>query len=121
MTSRNRKNIVPAENKAEVKETVAVKETVVPEVKTEEKKTVAAPKKTAKTTTTKATTKKSAVIENIFIQQNDGEVTTTALVEKAKADSGVKSPEKIDIYVRPEINMVYYVINGDKFGSFELC
>ena len=46
---------------------------------------------------------------------------TAVLVEKAKADSGVKAPKTVDIYVRPEINMVYYVIDGETFGNFELC
>lgn len=98
-----------------------VKETTAP---AEEKK--AATKRTAaKTTATKSAAKpaakKAAVVENIFIQQNGSEVTATDLVEKAKADAGIKAPKKVDIYVRPEINMVYYVINGEKFGSFELC
>lgn len=113
-----------------VKETAAAapveeKKTAAP---VEEKK-AAAPKKTAaskpaaKTTAAKAASKKTVTetVENVFIQQNGAEVTAAVLIEKAKADAGIESPKKVDVYVRPEINMVYYVIDGEKFGSFELC
>lgn len=103
----------------------AVKETaVVEEVKAETPAKKVPAKKTAakKTTTTKKTAaKKAAVVENVVIQQNGSEVTAAELVAKAKADAGVEAPAKIDVYVRPEINMVYYVIDGEKFGNFELC
>lgn len=102
-----------------------VKETAAP---VEEKKPVAAkktaaPKTAAKTTASKAAAKKTVAetVENVFIQQNGAEVTAAVLIEKAKADAGIESPKKVDVYVRPEINMVYYVIDGEKFGSFELC
>ena len=87
--------------------------------KAEEKKTAPAKKATAPKKAT--TAKKTATVENIYIQQGGNEVTTAVLVEKAKADSGVKAPKTVDIYVRPEINMVYYVIDGETFGNFELC
>ena len=100
---------------------------VVEDVKVEEAPKKAAPKKAAaKTTAAKKTTAKTAakktaaVTENVYIQQNGSEITSAALIEKAKADSGVKSPKSIDVYVRPEINMVYYVIDGETFGNFEL-
>lgn len=105
------------------KTTAAAAETVkeVAAAPAEEKKP-AAKKTAAPKTAAKTTAKKTAEIsENVFIQQNGSEVTAAALIAKAKADAGVKSPKKVDVYVRPEINMVYYVINGDKFGSFELC
>lgn len=103
-----------------VKETAAAP---VEEKKAAAPKKTAAPKAAAKTTAAKTASKKAAVetVENVFIQQNGAEVTAAALIEKAKADAGIESPKKVDVYVRPEINMVYYVIDGEKFGSFELC
>lgn len=69
----------------------------------------------------KPAAKRTAKTESaVYIQFGGAEATTDALVEKAKADSGVKSAKKIDVYVRPEINMVYYVIDGETFGNFEL-
>ncbi|MBQ8297112.1 MAG: hypothetical protein IJX77_04950 [Ruminococcus sp.] len=102
----------------------AVKETIAApaaeEVKAEAPKKAPAKKTAAKTTKT-ASKKAAAVVENVVIQQNGNEVTAADLIAKAKEDAGIQSPKKIDVYVRPEINMVYYVIDGEKFGSFELC
>ncbi len=84
--------------------------------KADEAKT--AKKPAAKKTAAKATAAKTAA--SVYIQLDGAEITSDALVEKAKAHSGVKSAKKIDVYVRPEINMVYYVIDGETFGNFEL-
>lgn len=87
-------------------------------------KTPADKKPAAKKTAAKAPAKKTAAkaaVETVFIQQNGAEVSAADLITKAKADAGVKAPAKVDVYVRPEINMVYYVIDGEKFGNFELC
>ncbi|MBE6861925.1 MAG: hypothetical protein E7497_03365 [Ruminococcus sp.] len=78
----------------------------------------AAPKAAAKKPAAKKTAAKT--VASVYIQLDGAEVTSDALVEKAKANSGVKSAKKIDVYVRPEINMVYYVIDGETFGNFEL-
>ncbi len=67
----------------------------------------------------RATAAKKAA-ENIVIQQGGAEISTAELVEKAKAESGVKVPKSVNIYVKPEENMVYYVVD-DKKGSFSLC
>ncbi len=90
--------------------------------KTAEKKP-AAKKPAAKKAAAPKTTKPAAAktVATVYIQQGGAEVTAEALVEKAKADAGVKNAKNVDVYVRPEINMVYYVIDGDKFGNFELC
>ena len=81
------------------------------EIKTEAKE--------KKTTTAKKTATKKAV-ENIYIQQMGNEVSTADMVAKAKEMSGIKNPKTVDIYVRPEINTVYYVIDGETFGNFDL-
>ncbi len=113
-----------------VKETPAA---VVEEVKAAEAPAKKAPAKKAAAKTTKAAetkkaapakkaaSKKTVASENIYIQQNGSEISTAALLEKAKSDAGIESPKSIDVYVRPEINMVYYVIDGEVFGNFELC
>jgi cell division protein FtsX len=77
-------------------------------------KTTAAKKTAAKTT------KAVSTAVNVYIQANDGETTAAAIVEKAKAVAGVDSAKKIDVYVKPEENKVYYVIDDDTKGDFPL-
>ena len=94
---------------AEVKETAApvVKETVAPVV--EEKAAPAAKKTTSK--------KKAAA--TVYIQYLGAELTTDDIIAKAKDAAGIVEPKKIDVYVKPEENKVYYVIDGNE-GSFFL-
>ena len=85
--------------------------------KTAEKKPAAAKKPAAK----KAAAPKAAeTASKVVIQFGGGEADTAALVEKAKKVAGVKSAKQVDVYVKPEVNRVYYVINGDTFGDFAL-
>ena len=115
-----------AETAAETKEIKAVEaapaeEKKAPAKKTAAKKTTAAKKPAAKKAAAKPAEKKAAKTEeNVIIQNYGKEVTASALIAKAKAVSGVKSPKKVDVYVRAEINKVYYVIDGDQFGEFDL-
>lgn len=83
----------------------------------EETKLVEEKKPAAKKTASKST---SAVETKVVIQANGSEVIAADLVEKAKASAGVKSIKKVDVYVKPEVNKVYYVVNGDTFGDFDL-
>lgn len=109
--------------KAEAVEAVKETAAVVEEVKTETpvKKAPAKKAPAKKPAANKTAVKKTETVENVVIQQNGNEVTAAEIIAKAKADAGVDAPAKIDVYVRPEINMVYYVIDGEKFGNFELC
>lgn len=92
----------------------AVEET--PAAVTEEKKP-AAKKPAAK----KPAAKKPAAPESkVVVQFGGSEVNTDELVERAKIASEVKSIKKVDVYVKPEVNKVYYVVNGDTFGDFDL-
>ena len=111
------------------KKTVETKaaETAAPAVekKPAEKKATAAKKPAEKKTTAAkkpAAAKKTAAAEErkVFIQYNGGEVAGTDLIDKAKADAGVKSAKSVVVYVRPEINKVYYVIDDNTFGNFDL-
>lgn len=108
-----------AEEKKAPAKKAAAKKTAAPKAAAEKKP--AAKKTAAKAPAKKTAAKKAAAVENVFIQQNGAEVTAADLIAKAKADAGIKAPAKVDVYVRPEINMVYYVIDGEKFGNFELC
>lgn len=106
----------PAEQKAPVEEKKA------PAKKPAAKKT-AAPKKPAekKAPAKKADAKAEAAEERkVVIQYGGAEVAGTELVEKAKAVAGIKSAKSIVVYVRPEINKVYYVIDENIFGNFDL-
>lgn len=118
-----------AETAAETKEIKAVEaapaeEKKAPAKKAAAKKTTAAKKPAAKKAAAKPAEKKTAkaekIEENVIIQNYGKEVTASALIAKAKAVSGVKAPKKVDVYVRAEINKVYYVIDGDQFGEFAL-
>lgn len=99
-----------AEKKAPAKKTAAKK--------TADKKT-AAKKAPAKKPAAKKTAAKKETAETVYIQFNGAEVTSAGLIERAKAESGIKSPSKVDVYVKPEENMVYYVIDNNP-GSFSL-
>ena len=85
--------------------------------KTAEKKPAAAKKPAAKKS---AAPKAAETASKVVIQFGGGEADTAALVEKAKKVAGVKSAKQVDVYVKPEVNRVYYVINGDTFGDFAL-
>ena len=99
-----------AAKKPAEKKTTAAKATV--EKKPTEKKATAAKKPAAK----KATAEERKVV----IQYNGAEVAGTDLVDKAKEVAGVKSAKSVVVYVRPEINKVYYVIDDNTFGNFDL-
>lgn len=77
----------------------------------------AAAKTTAKKTT--ATKKAAAVKESVYLQYAGKELEASDLVARAKELSGVKTVKEIEVYVKPEENMVYYVVNGEE-GSFEI-
>ena len=105
---------------AEVKAVAAPAEEKKTAAKKPAAKKAAAPKKAAaekKAPARKAAPKKAAA--TVYVQYLGAELTTEALVEKAVADSGIASAKKIDVYVKPEENKVYYVIDG-KEGSFFL-
>lgn len=111
---------VKAEAKAEAKP-AAKKETA-------KKETVKkAPAKKAETkTAAKAPAKKAAVKEAISVQFAGKSYTTEELVKIAKDvwkyDLKQKATDfkSVELYVKPEESMVYYVINGDVTGNFAI-
>lgn len=126
--------------KAEAKtETKAAKETKAPAekkkpgrkpgVKKTGRKPAAAKKETAKSTTTKKTTKtvaakKTAVKESLHLEFAGKSYTTEELVKIAKdvwkydLKKKVGDFKSVELYVKPEESVVYYVINGDVAGNF---
>ena len=115
--------------KEEKKAVEAVVEAVVEAAPVEEapKKTAAkkpAAKKAAekKDAEKKASGRKTAPKTNLFIQYQVTELSYADLIERAKADAGVEAPKSINLYVKPEENKVYYVINdNEKVGGFDIA
>lgn len=107
----------------------AVKETA---VKTAEK--AAAAKEAVKSSAKKAASRKpsartrkaATVKESVSIQFAGKDYSTEALVKIAKdvwQYDLKKDPadfKEVQLYVKPEESRVYYVINGDESGSFEI-
>lgn len=107
----------PAKKAAAKKTTTAKKETV--------KKEAPAKKETAaKTPAKKAAAKKAAVAETVNFQFSGKSYTPDDLLKSCKDvwkyDLGGKEEDlkSIELYVKPEENTTYYVINGDITGSF---
>ena len=107
----------PAKKVAEKKETV----------KKEGAKKAPAKKETVKKETTKkAATKKAEVKADVQIQFSGKAYTTDELVKIAKDvwkyDLGKKEADfkTVELYVKPEESLTYYVINGEVSGSFAI-
>ena len=114
---------------AEVKEAVAeVKKTVEPAAKkavAETKKAVAETKKVVseakKTAPKKAPAKKAAKPDVKFVLQYAGkDVTCKQMMEAAKSAWTGAEMKEVVFYVKPEENRVYFVVNGEEAGSFEI-
>ncbi len=104
--------------KIEEKVAEAKKETVKPEAKKAETKKPAIKKP--------AVAKKAAVKETIYLQYLGKEINKDDIVKSVK-DVWTKQLKKkvgdlksIDLYLKPEENAVYYVINGDVTGSLNI-
>ncbi len=115
----------PAEKKAAAKKPAAKKpaEKKPAAKKPAEKKAVAkkpAEKKPAAKKPAAKKTTAAAVDNKVVIQAMGSEVSTADLIAKATKASGVKKADKVDIYIRPDVNRVYYVVNGDILGDFNL-
>ncbi len=100
--------------KAEPKTAAVKKADAKTEVKKTEKKSAS---KTAKKTAAKKEIKVSAYVE--YRDKKVEEKTMIADVKKAWTKSGGKIGDikTMDLYIKPEENAVYYVINGTETGS----
>ncbi len=83
--------------------------------KVEEKPTTKAKApKTAKT----ANSTKAAITETVCLQYAGREIELSDILAKVKAScEGERAIKDIRVYVKPEENMAYYVVNGDVTGS----
>lgn len=107
-----------------VKKPVEKKETVKTVAKVTPAKT-AEPVKTTETVKETVEAKSTAVEEEVFIQFGSNEVLTKDVVEKVKAayvaeGHAASSVKKVRIYIKPEENMVYYVVNDDYASGISL-
>ena len=106
-----------------VKEAEKQAEEVKAEVKKAVKKTVASAKTTAKKATTAAKKATAAVKSAVYVQYAGREVDVTELTSAAQKDymkkTGKKASEvkKVEIYIKPEENAAYYVVNGE--GAYD--
>ena len=126
----------PVKKEVEKKAKAATK--AVKKTTTEAKKTVEKKAKAAKESTTvkKASTKVAKVGKQVaelltpdkttvYVQYLGNEYDTKELIARAKqvyVDGGsvAGAVKKIDLYVKPEDNAAYYVINDESTGSIEL-
>ncbi len=122
------KEPVAEKAKAEAKETEAKKPAAKkpgrkPAAKKPGRKPAAAKKETAAKTTT---TRKSAVKETVHVQFSGKTYTTEDLVKIAKdvwkydLKKKVGDFKAVELYVKPEESVVYYVINGEERGQFNI-
>lgn len=56
----------------------------------------------------------------IELQFGDKAINEEQLVSMAKEAYGKKDIKNLDIYVKPEENKAYYVVNNDVTGNFDL-
>lgn len=107
--------------KRTTKKATAEKETA---AKKTTKKAAAEKETTVKKTTTRR--KKAVVNTEVFVQFMGKEVYTTDLVENIKnawAAANEKTVEDITdlkVYVKPEENRAYYVVNGEMTSTYDL-
>ena len=101
------------ENIVETEKTAPVVE------KKEEKKPV------EKKAVVKKPAEKKAVAEEVFIQFRNQEILTAGIIERVKAAYAAEghdadSIEKVRVYIKPEENMVYYVVNDGYASGIKL-
>lgn len=93
------------------------------EVASKAVKTVKPVTDAAKTTVTQ-TTKRVVMKPEVYVQFNQKEVLTTDLVQAAKAaykEAGNRAAVRsLSVYVKPEENAAYYVINETFTGKIDL-
>ena len=83
-------------------------------------------KETAKAPAKRTTTRKTAVKETVYLQYLGKEINKDDLVKQVKdiwtkeLKNKAGDLKSVTLYLKPEENMAYYVINGDVTGSIAL-
>lgn len=103
------------------------------EVKAAAVKTASAAKKTVKKAATKTAVKASAAVNaakeelmtDVYVQFGDREATTKDVVTRVKeayVNEGhkISSIKSVQVYIKPEENAAYYVINKKSAGKVDL-
>ena len=83
-------------------------------------------KETAKAPAKRTTTRKTAVKETVYLQYLGKEINKDDLVKQVKdiwtkeLKNKAGDLKSVTLYLKPEENKAYYVVNGDVTGSVEL-
>ena len=104
--------------KAATKAEAAAKE-VVSKAETAAKKTAVKAETAVKKPAARKTAPKAPVV-NTVLQFNGKELSVAEMVEQAKANWTGAAVKAVNLYIKPEDNRVYVVINGEEAGSIEL-
>ncbi len=116
----------PIETKAEAKAVKAETKTTAKAAKTTRATKAVKETKAAKTTRAAKETKTAETTEkktNVFVQYAGREYNSDEILAKIKetilAETGKKTFKSLDVYIKPEDSVAYYVVNG-KPGSISL-
>ncbi len=118
--------VKPVTDKIKTEKAAAKKETTVKEpVKKSTKTTVAKKETTKKTTAAKKETAKKEIKVNTIVEHYGRQVEEKVIianVKKAWTKSGKKVGDikTIELYIKPEENAAYYVVNGSDTGAVAL-
>lgn len=120
MTTENKETVAPEKTEEPKKE---AKKTAKTTKKAAEKK--ATEKKASKVATKEAKETKTAPVEQIFVQYAGNEYATSMILANIKdawvaAGHTVSSIKSLNVYVKPEENAAYYVINDKETGKVNL-
>ena len=100
------------------------KATKTAEKKTPAKTTAKKTTTTKKATTTKTTEAKETLESHVVVQTNNSEIVADDLIKKAlnayKEEGNKTKVKGIDIYIKPEENAAYYVINDKIAGKVDI-
>lgn len=107
-----------------VAETKAAAEKAVAEVEKEVEKVAAETKAAATKVAKKASTKKTAPKATVTVEVSGKQFDITTIADKAvaayKAANADASVKTVDVYVKPEEGVAYYVINGEGSADFKV-
>lgn len=79
-----------------------------------------APKKVVRKTVRKTVAKKAETKTSVYVEFFGKQISTSAIVEQIKNQNSDKKIETLDVYVKPEENAAYYVINGEGSDSYKI-
>ncbi len=82
--------------------------------------TAEAPKKVVRKTVRKTVAKKAETKTAVYVEFFGKQISTSAIVEQIKNQNSDKKIETLDVYVKPEENAAYYVINGEGSDSYRI-